>query len=305
MNVHIPVMCDEVLQKLAPMTGTFLDATFGRGGYTKALLAHENVHVIALDRDRAAIDYGKSAFNQEIAQRRLELHHTRFSQLSLYVPQESLDGVVFDLGLSSPQLEDSGLAFSFSKDEPLDMNMGLGRGRASDFLNYGSEKDIREVLWTFGEERYAGSLAHRIVKIRPEKPFKTTRDLTALFDHVPHKPGTIHPATRTFQALRIWVNEELDELQKALTQTIGALKPKGRLVCVSFHSLEDRIVKRFFSPPPAIQPSRHLPQSLDKIPALFDVPEKQPLRPTPHEVENNPRARSAKMRWGVKKERSS
>lgn len=299
---HTPVMCHEALEALAPLTGTFLDATFGRGGYTRTLLKHDNVNIVALDRDREAIDYGRSTFGNALSQGRLHLHHTRFSQLALYVPEASLDGAVFDLGLSSPQLDTSGRGFSLTKDEPLHMNMGLSERKASDLLNYGSDQDIRHVLWTYGEEKNARALARKIVTIRTQKPFQTTRDLVSLFDGIPHKPGTIHPATRTFQALRIWANEELEELKGALTQALKALKPGGRLVCVSFHSLEDRIVKHFLSPPPLVQPSRHLPQSLDKAAPLFDVPGKQPMRPSDEEVAQNPRARSAKLRWGIKQE---
>jgi 16S rRNA (cytosine1402-N4)-methyltransferase len=302
MTQHTPVMCREALEALAPLKGTILDATFGRGGYTRALLEHKDVNVVALDRDRDAIDYGRSAFSDALTQGRLHLHHTRFSQLALYVPEASLDGAVFDLGLSSPQLDNSGRGFSLTKDEPLHMNMGLGERKASDLLNYGSEQDIRHVLWTYGEEKNARALARKIVNARTQNPFQTTRDLVSLFEGIPRRPGHIHPATRTFQALRIWVNEELDELKSALIQAFQALKPEGRLVCVSFHSLEDRIVKRFLSPPPLVQPSRHLPQSLDKAEPPFDVPGKQPIRPSDEEIAHNPRARSAKLRFGIKRE---
>ena len=185
------------------------------------------------------------------------------------------------------------------------MTMGLCERKAEDLLNYGSDKDIRHVLWTYGEEKNANALARKIVITRAQKPFHTTRDLAALFDSIPHRPGTIHPATRTFQALRIWVNEEINELKGALTQTLKALKPGGHLVCVSFHSLEDRIVKRFLQPPPAVQPSRHLPQSLEKTLPPFDVPGKQPLRPSDEEVTRNPRARSAKLRFGIKRQEAA
>ncbi|TGW14540.1 16S rRNA (cytosine(1402)-N(4))-methyltransferase RsmH [bacterium NHP-B] len=303
-HAHTPVMKKEVMEKLSPLSGMFLDATFGRGGYTQGILESKHATVIALDRDQTAIDYGRTHFHQALETGRLCLHHARFSTLSTYVHHESLDGAVFDLGLSSPQVDEAKRGFSFSKQGPLDMDMGLSQKKASDLLNTGSEKEIARILFQFGEERRSRQIARKIVDKRRTHPFQHTQDVTSLFEGVPHKPGTIHPATRTFQALRLWVNEELEELTAALTHITHALRPGGRFVCVSFHSLEDRLVKQFLKPLQPTQPSRHVPQSLERPVSPFRVPPRQPQRPQPEEIAHNPRARSAKLRWAIREMRS-
>lgn len=299
---HVPVMLTEVLACLAPLQGTFLDATFGRGGYTKAILATPGTKVIALDRDAEAIAYGKKHFCDALQNERLTLHHARFSAIDTHTAEKSLDGAVFDLGVSSPQFEQAERGFSFQGDGPLDMRMGLGERRADTFLNNMPEKDIADVLYHLGGERRARHIARRVIEQRKQRAFRTTHDFVSLFPPKIKKPGAIHPATRSFQAIRLWVNEEMEELARALPQAARALKPGGRLVCVTFHSLEDRQAKTFLRPQKNAYASRHLPQSLDApLAPPFQLLGKQPCTPSTQEIKDNPRARSAKLRWGTKR----
>ena len=300
--------------------GHFLDATFGRGGYTRELLRRGVQKITALDRDKDAISFGNHAFEKEIGEGRLTLYHAKFSDLDTFVEPDSLAGAVFDIGVSSPQLEDAERGFSFLKEGPLDMRMGLSKQTAADFLNAAREEEIAHVLWTFGGERKSRSIAKRIVAFRKKNPFKTTQDLVRLFGKAVQgraaRGGAIHPATRTFQALRILVNDELLELEVALKKVSKALSTCGRLVCVSFHSEEDRRIKHFFKPKKPEALSRHGPLAYKNAPTgdtssgederkaeptlVFETLEKQPLVPSREEVAANPRARSARLRWGVK-----
>lgn len=323
LDAHTPVLCAKVcacllsdnttlpqrdLQDVPPNAkGHFLDATFGRGGYTKALFEQGATRITAIDRDEEAISFGQKVFQKEIKEERLFLHHAKFSDLDRYIPNKSLEGVVFDVGVSSPQLDTPERGFSFLQDGPLDMRMGLCTHTAADFLNTAGETEIADVLFNFGGERKSRSLAKRIVQQRTQKPFRTTQDVVALFGARAHldragRGGAIHPATRTFQALRILVNDELSELQIALHKAANALVTGGRLVCVAFHSAEDRIVKHFLRPPTTQNASRHVPQSLsNNAPRAFDVKGKQPIKPSFAEIKDNPRARSARLRWGIKR----
>ncbi|MBY0263940.1 MAG: 16S rRNA (cytosine(1402)-N(4))-methyltransferase RsmH [Holosporales bacterium] len=311
MGNHTPVMLSEVLSLLGEGPGSYIDCTFGRGGYTEALLkSHPKNKVWAIDRDPEAISWGMEHLLPQY-EKRLELIHDRFSGLKKIAEDHQippLQGIVFDLGVSSPQLDEGHRGFSFMRDGPLNMGMGLHDKTAADFLNQASQEEITSVLRTLGEERYASRVAREILKRRITKPFETTEELATLVKEViPRNPSGLHPATRTFQALRLWVNEELTELSKGLEASLDLLAWGGILLVVSFHSLEDRIVKHFFqkeSRPPTT-PNRHAlalsPLAEKGTGPLFELPRPQPLRPSPSECQKNPRARSARLRYGIYK----
>jgi 16S rRNA (cytosine1402-N4)-methyltransferase len=293
---HIPVLAGRVIDWLAVRDGgLYIDATFGAGGYARAILGTLGARVIGIDRDQSAIAGGADLVAQ--ADGRLDLVEGRFSDLQALAGGEVVDGVVFDLGVSSMQLDRAERGFSFRLEGPLDMRMGHEGPSAADVIACAAEPQLRTIIDTLGEERHARAVARAIVKAREQRPIGTTRELADLVAGVVHmRDSTIHPATRTFQALRIFVNEELVELARGLAAAEQVLKPGGRLVAVSFHSLEDRIVKNFLSErarPPAL--SRHLPEVV-AAPPTFRVLTRRPE--TPHEAETaaNPRARSAKLR---------
>ncbi|MGI8525649.1 MAG: 16S rRNA (cytosine(1402)-N(4))-methyltransferase RsmH [Pseudolabrys sp.] len=292
---HTPVLVRQVVELLDPQPGkSYIDATFGAGGYTRALLA-ANCRVIGIDRDQSAIANGFAMV--EAAKGRLQLVEDKFSNLEDAANGELVDGVVFDLGVSSMQLDQAARGFSFRQDGPLDMRMGGEGPSAADVIAAASESDLTSIISTLGEERFARAVARAIVKARAEAPIKTTRQLAGLVGSVVRaKPNEIHPATRTFQALRIFVNDELGELVAALAAAERVLKSGGRLVAVSFHSLEDRIVKSFFNERSSTSPgSRHAPQVKRPQPT-FQVLTKRPVVADEGEVAQNPRARSAKLR---------
>ena len=298
---HLPVMLDEVVAALAPAPGSVIvDGTFGAGGYTRALLS-AGAAVIAIDRDPSAIAGG-----QDLAAAsggRLTLVNARFSELDAVARDcghATADGVVLDIGVSSMQLDEAERGFSFRADGPLDMRMS-GEGRtAADLVNTLGASDLTRIIGLYGEERRAAAIARAIIARREEAPFERTLDLARLVERVVAKSADgIHPATRTFQALRIAVNDELGELARALGAAEALLAAGGRLVVVAFHSLEDRIVKRFFADRSRLtaQGSRHLPEST-VAPATFTVLGRSPQTPSSAEVAANPRARSAKLRAG-------
>jgi 16S rRNA (cytosine1402-N4)-methyltransferase len=296
---HVPVLVREVVAHLNPREGgTYIDGTFGAGGYSRALLAGADCRVIAIDRDHAAIAAGAPLVKE--SRGRLRLVEGRFSNLDDAVEGAgSIDGVVLDLGVSSLQLDTPERGFSFRLDGPLDMRMGAGGASAADVIANASERDLSTIIAVLGEERRARAVARAVVHARAERSIDTTRSLAEVVARVVrHYPGDIHPATRTFQALRMFVNDELGELVQALAAAERVLKPGGRLVVVSFHSLEDRIVKTFFTSRSGVQGgSRHRPEAV-KSPATFRVLTKRPLVPSESEVAANPRARSAKLRAG-------
>jgi 16S rRNA (cytosine1402-N4)-methyltransferase len=284
---HIPVLGREAIDHLAPRDGgIYIDATFGAGGYSRAILDVPGTRVIAIDRDRTAIAGGAELVERSAG--RLTLVEDRFS---------NLDGVVMDVGVSSMQLDQAGRGFSFRLDGPLDMRMGQTGPTAADVVARASEGDLADIIYLFGEERHSRRIARAVVADRQETPFTTTRALADLVGRVVRsKPGDIHPATRTFQALRIFVNEELEELQSALIAAERVLKPSGRLVVVSFHSLEDRIVKNFLADRSKTSGgSRHLPEVSQAVPS-FQLLTRRPVIAGEAEVGHNPRARSAKLR---------
>lgn len=297
---HIPVLLKEVLAALEPAPGkVILDGTFGAGGYSSAILA-AGAEVIALDRDPTAISAGQAMVAAHGDN--LRLVHSRFSELAVHAPEGGLDGIVLDIGVSSMQLDEAERGFSFQKDGPLDMRMSAAGTSAADVVNRAKVADMIRIFAFLGEERQASRIAHAIEKRRAEKPFETTRDLVGLIEIVtPRKAkDKIHPATRVFQALRIFVNDELGELAQALFAAEHVLKPGGRLVIVTFHSLEDRIVKKFFSDRSGkAAGSRHMPAVHERA-ATFEPVGKSMIVAGEEEAEANPRARSAKLRAGVR-----
>ncbi|HTV69748.1 MAG TPA: 16S rRNA (cytosine(1402)-N(4))-methyltransferase RsmH [Rhizobiaceae bacterium] len=294
---HIPVLLREVLTALGPIQGaTIVDGTFGAGGYTRALLKR-GASVVAVDRDPNAIEAGRKLEGE--AAGNLKLVHGAFSALDEYV--DTVDGVVLDIGVSSMQLDEAERGFSFRADGPLDMRMAQAGTTAADVVNTFKAGDLTRIFGLLGEERNAGRIARMIEKRREKKPFETTLDLAdAIETSIGRKPGDkIHPATRVFQALRIFVNDELGELARALFAAERVLKPGGRLAVVTFHSLEDRIVKRFISDRsenPA--GSRHLPATGAKALSFEKAP--KAVSPNDDEIASNPRARSARLRVAVR-----
>ena len=305
MALHQPVMLNEVVEALKPEdNATFIDATFGRGGYTRAILDAAACQVLALDRDPDAIAAAASMVTAY--QGHLNVVETAFSQLAEAAIAKKtglVDGIVFDLGLSSPQIDDAERGFSFRHDGPLDMRMEKSGEDAAEFINNSSEADIARVLWEYGEERASRRIARAIVKAREDAPITRTKTLAAIIQSVmPRpKPGQIDPATRSFQAIRIHVNGELDEIRHALIAAEHQLKPGGRLVVVSFHSLEDRIVKNFMitRAGQGPRPSRHLPDQPMPLPG-FTLPKRKPQSPSEGEIAANPRARSARLRLAIR-----
>jgi 16S rRNA (cytosine1402-N4)-methyltransferase len=299
---HIPVLLPEVLKALEPAPGkVVLDGTFGAGGYTSAILA-AGADVIALDRDPTAIAAGQDLVAAHHGH--LSLIHSQFSDLANHAPEGGLDGVVLDIGVSSMQIDEAERGFSFQKNGPLDMRMSASGVSAADVVNRAKVADLIRIFHFLGEESQAPRIAHAIEKQRAEKPFVTTRDLAGLIEIVtPRKmKDKIHPATRVFQALRVFVNDELGELAQALFAAERSLKPGGRLVVVTFHSLEDRIVKKFFADRSGrATGSRHLPVVHER-PATFEAVGKPMVSASEAEAEINPRARSAKLRAGLRTE---
>jgi 16S rRNA (cytosine1402-N4)-methyltransferase len=297
---HIPVLLKEVLEALEPRAGKIiLDGTFGAGGYTSAILAAD-AEVIALDRDPNAIVAGKALVDAHKG--RLHLIQSQFSNLADHAPEGGLDGVVLDIGVSSMQIDEADRGFSFQRNGPLDMRMSSSGVSAADVVNRAKVGDLTRIFGFLGEEKQSGRIARAIEKRRLTEPFTTTRELANLIETVnPRKAkDKIHPATRVFQALRVFVNDELGELAEALFAAERALKPGGRLVVVTFHSLEDRIVKQFFADRSGkASGSRHLPMVVAK-PAIFEPLGKSMISASDEEAELNPRARSAKLRAGVR-----
>jgi 16S rRNA (cytosine1402-N4)-methyltransferase len=302
MPSHVPVMLPEVLGMLAPRAGgIYLDGTFGGGGYARAILDAAPCTLWAIDRDPDAIARGAT-----LAARfpgRLHLVHGQFgSMLDLLAERgvTALDGVVLDVGVSSYQIDDPARGFSFRGDGPLDMRMGRAGLTAADLVNSLPERELADLLFELGEERASRRIARAIVAARAEAPIDTTARLAAIIRGVlpPDRSG-IDPATRSFQALRIRVNDELGEIERGLDQASRLLAPGGRLIVVSFHSLEDRIVKRFMGDAAgrAPSPSRHDPRGLARRAApRFRLLTMRPVRPGALEIAANPRARSARLR---------
>jgi 16S rRNA (cytosine1402-N4)-methyltransferase len=296
---HIPVLLREVIAHLAPRDGgVYIDGTFGAGGYAGAILAAADTRVIGIDRDPTAIAAAQAQV--ERAAGRLTLVEGEFARLDRVardLGHDTVEGVVLDLGVSSMQLDTPERGFSFRFDGPLDMRMGASGSSAADVVAERSERDLADIIFLLGEERRSRAVARAIVAARREAPIRTTRALADIVARVVHaRGGDIHPATRTFQALRLFVNDELAQLADGLAAAERILAPGGRLAVVSFHSLEDRIVKTFLaSRSGAERGSRHLPETAAS-PATFEPITRRPVVASDAEVAANPRARSAKLR---------
>ena len=301
---HIPVLLRPLLQAVAPVLGTWLDGTFGAGGYARGLLAAGAARVIGIDRDPLAFemaapwrgDYGD----------RLVLVENTFSNLDAVAAEiapEGLDGVVLDLGVSSMQLDQAERGFSFLRDGPLDMRMSQSGPSAADLVNTADEGALADILYHYGEERASRRIARAIVETRKSAPYESTKQLVATIERcLPRpKPGQSHPATRSFQALRIAVNDEFGQLIAGLEAAERALKPGGKLAVVTFHSLEDRVVKRFFQARSGRAPggSRYAPEAAPEA-AAFDLVTRKGVGPDDIELAQNPRARSAILRIGAR-----
>ena len=303
---HAPVLASEIIEILRPQAGgVFVDATFGRGGHARQLLERlgGQGRILLMDQDPQAIDKARHEFDRDARTRVVKQSFKRLADtVSEWGLSGRVDGVLFDLGVSSPQLDDPARGFSFRADGPLDMRMDPSRGEhAAHWLARAAEQEIAGILWRYGEERYSRRIARAIVRARAERPIETTAQLAALvcgaLPRLPRaKPRDKHPATRTFQAIRIHINGELDALAGALPQVFDVLRPGGRLAVISFHSLEDRIVKRFlrreargdrFPPEVPIRDAQREPR-LHRLCG--------PITPGAEELAGNPRARSAVLR---------
>jgi 16S rRNA (cytosine1402-N4)-methyltransferase len=299
MSGHVPVMRDEVLEALEPTAGGhYVDGTFGGGGYARAILETADCRVLGIDRDPDAIARGQ-ALVAEFGDR-LTLVHGPFSEMGSFV--DETDGVVLDLGASSFQFDEPERGFSFREDGPLDMRFAKEGQSAADVVNGADEATLADIIARFGEERHARRIARAIVAARPLRRTGELAEIVSRALGPQAQRFAVHPATRTFQALRIYVNDELGELTRGLAAAARILRPKGRLVVVSFHSLEDRIVKQFLTERGARKPggSRHLPQAHAAHPAEFRVLTQKPRTPSEREISQNPRARSARLRAALR-----
>jgi len=310
-NNHIPVMLEEV-QSYIPHDKKInvIDATFGGGGYSRAILKKFDVkQLVAIDRDPISKIFAGD-LNEKY--NNFSLVNGCFGNIDqlifnhCQINKGKFDVIIFDLGLSSNQLDNRDRGFSFKYDGPLDMVMGSSSTKASDIINSYPEEQLANIIYKFGDERLSRRIAKNIVKSRKIKFIMTTKELAKLikqsFTTQQIHKSKIHPATKTFQALRIYVNDELNELSLALNKSINLLSTKGRLIIVSFQSLEDRIVKDFFNHNSGKRwrSSRHYPELVDEGPITFNIITKKPIRPSEREILNNPRSRSAKLRVGEK-----
>ncbi len=306
---HHPVLLDDVVSSLRIRAdGTYLDATYGRGGHSRALMARlgQKGRLLALDKDPQAVAAGRKMWAGNAG---FSIVQGSFAEMDRWVrewqAERNLDGILFDLGVSSPQLDDPARGFSFSREGPLDMRMDPTRGvPAAEWLADTPEREMARVFWEFGEERHARRIARSIVKARRQQQIETTTQLADLIGQTIGKREKKHPATRCFQAIRIAINNELGDLALGLEAAIRQLRPGGRLVVISFHSLEDRLVKRTFRA--AVRPGkirRNVPEHPDWSPSLKLVG--KAIRPSAEEISVNPRARSAVMRVAEKLGRSN
>ncbi len=301
-HVHETVLLQEAVGALlTDLSGTYVDGTFGRGGHSRLILGalNDTGRLIGIDKDPAAIATGEALAGEDA---RFVIHHGSFTDLDVLHGVEQVDGILLDLGVSSPQLDDPGRGFSFMRDGPLDMRMNHHQGEsAAQWLARAQEQEISRVIWEYGEDRFSRRMARAIVRERENEPILTTKRLAAIIAAAcPSREKGRHPATRAFQAVRIHINRELEDLVLCLDRALEKLKPGGRLVIISFHSLEDRIVKRFIR--------KH--QKGDELPSWLPVTEAQlnrrmkslgkAVKPSPQEVADNPRARSAVMRVAEK-----
>ena len=299
---HFPVMLDEVL-KLSSLSSNkkFIDCTFGGGGYSKEILKFSNTTVKAIDRDEKAFTVAKDL--EKKFPHRFRFYQTKFSKLE-NISKESVDAIIFDLGLSSIQLDDLARGFSFKSEKKLNMTMGLNEISALDVINNLSEKNLKLVIKILGDEKEASKIAKNIVKYRNIKKITNTADLVKIIEKSKKKnfSSKINPCTKTFQAIRIFVNKEITELINGVISATKKLKPGGKILVISFHSLEDRIIKYFFTNFSKNQsrPSRYLPENKISKLILFDEYKNKVFRPSKREIEHNYRSRSAKLRFATR-----
>ncbi|OEY87129.1 16S rRNA (cytosine(1402)-N(4))-methyltransferase [Wolbachia pipientis] len=284
-KIHIPVLLREMLSLLSPKNGgIYVDATFGSGGYSKAILDSADCKIYAIDRDETVIEFYNKLSTEY--QGKVELFIDKFSNMKNYLDIKDVDGIVFDLGVSSMQIDQGERGFSFMYNGPLDMRMDkFSHINASTFVNQLYEKEIANIIYDYSGERHSRRIARAIVSARQKKHINTTFELAEIIRSVVFRgKSKIDPATRTFQAIRIWVNDELGELEKGIKAAFELLNKGGRLIIISFHSLEDRIVKRFFQDSESIFPKK------------FSLLSKKVIKVSEQEVNENPRSRSAKLR---------
>jgi 16S rRNA (cytosine1402-N4)-methyltransferase len=302
---HVPVLLEKVMEALLPSDGAILvDATYGGGGYSHAALAIADCRVIAIDRDPDAMERAWAHAGRDP---RLIPASGRFAELDSIVRAagfSAVDGVMLDLGVSSFQIDEGGRGFSFMRDGPLDMRMGRSGPTAADAVNRLTEGELADIFHFLGEEPGARRVARMVVERRRSAPFETTLDLAGAVEAClgGRRGKPTHPATRVFQALRMFVNEEVAELVGALAACERALKAGGRIVVVTFHSIEDRIVKNFLRTRAGLTPgfSRHTPAAPKGAPPTFELLQMKAIEPSPEEVAANPRARSARLRWAMR-----
>lgn len=304
---HKSVLLDESIDGLnIKSDGVYVDATFGRGGHSRAILSKlgENGRLIALDRDLAAIESAKSLLNDP----RFSIHHCAFANLKVVINDLSyygkVDGILMDIGVSSPQLDDAQRGFSFQKDGPLDMRMDTGSGlSAAEWLNCASLEEIANVIKKYGEEKFGTRIAHAVIEQRAIKPLETTTEFALLIDQaVPVKDKFKHPATRTFQGVRIFINGELKQLELGLSESVDVLSKGGRIAVISFHSLEDRMVKRFIK---SKSQGKKYPSKLPITQKMQDQGKElraisKAIKPSAEEIQRNVRARSSVLRVAEK-----
>ena len=299
---HFPVMLNEVIKISSPLKGgKYIDCTFGGGNYSKQLLKFPKTIIKGLDRDNKAQKIGNEL--EKKFPKRFKFYQIIFSQLDT-ISKDYADVIIFDLGLSSIQLNDLERGFSFKSNDELDMSMGLNKISAKDVINNLSELDLKLIIKILGEEKEASKIAKNIVKFRNIKEIKKVQDLVEIIEKSKKKnfSSKINPCTKTFQALRIFVNKEITELINGIINATKILKPGGKIIIVSFHSIEDKIVKYFFNnfSYNKSKPSRYLPEKNESESALFEEYKNKVFKPTKKEIENNNRSRSAKLRFAIR-----
>ncbi|MAJ23066.1 MAG: 16S rRNA (cytosine(1402)-N(4))-methyltransferase [Candidatus Pelagibacter sp. TMED64] len=301
---HYPVMLDQILSIISPQHGgMFIDCTFGAGGYSKAILKYPNTEVIAIDRDKNSEKYAKEISTKHPS--RFKFINTKFSNLEEMI-KKNLEpkAIIFDLGFSSMQINDSKRGFSFQKKGPLDMRMGINNFSAKDVVNNMSESDLAQIIKNFGDEKEGKKIANKIINFRKKNLINTSEQLSLIVKSAKRKVfnSKINPSTKTFQALRIFVNKEISELKKGLDAATRILKDNGILIVVNFHSIEDKIIKsffRFYSESKSV--SRHIPIKEDnKKGILYNLTQKKIIRPKDKEIKENNRSRSAKLRFAIR-----
>jgi|TARA_B110000438_G_scaffold280221_1_gene305287 16S rRNA (cytosine1402-N4)-methyltransferase len=304
-TIHFPVMLNEVIKLCEPeLGGFFIDCTFGGGGYTKELLKFSNTKVIALDRDKVAKKNADSI--KKIYPERFSFHNEKFSNLDKVLEgnQIKADSIIFDLGLSSFQLRDLSRGFSFKSKDRIDMSMGLSSLSAEEVINNYEENDLKLIIKIFGEENDASRIARNIIKERKIKKISKVSELVAIIEKSKKKDYTkkINVCTKTFQALRIFVNKEITELVEGIIKATKYVKPGGKIIMVSFHSIEDKIIKFYFSnySKNKSNPSRYLPEEIKEKTIFFEDYRNVLFRPSEEEVLGNPPSRSAKLRYAIR-----